>query len=125
MYIYIYTYIYFFCFVGSRGDKFQKRTPHVNFLHTLNVLHCRVGELQISIMTQDANLLHLFNVLSCCRARKRHFKHDSRCQVGSYVEHSVLCGQGTKSIRMTIRMTRQANLLHMLNVLCCRVEGGK
>ena len=71
---------------------------------------------------------HLFNVLSCCRGRKRHFKHDSKCQVGSYVEHSVLCGEGTKSIRMTnvtIRMTRQVNLFHMLKVLCCRVEGGK
>ena len=111
--------------VGSRGDKFQKRTPHVNFLHMLNVLQCRVDELQISIMIQDANFLHLFNVLSCCRGRKKHFKHDSRCQVGSYVEHSVLCGEGTKSIIMTSRMTRQVNLLPMLNVLCCRAEGGK
>ena len=107
------------------GEKFQKRVPHVNFLHTLNVLHCRVDELQISIMTQNANFLHLFNVLSCCRGRKRQLKHDSRCQVGSYVEHSLSCGEGTKSTIMTSRMTRQVNLFHMLNVLCCRAEGGK
>ena len=98
----------------------------------LNVVFCRGQNVYIawlgpiSIMTHDANFLHLFNVLSCCRGRKRHFKHDSRCQVGSYVEHSVLCGEGTKSIIiMTSRMTRQVNLLHMLNVLCCRAEGGR
>ena len=91
--------------LGPGGINFKKRTPHVNFLHTLNVLHCGVDELQISLTTQDAIFLHLFNVLSCCRGRKRHFKHDSRCQVGSYVEHSVLCGEGIKSIRMTIKMT--------------------
>ena len=114
-----------YCLVGSRGDNLKKKTLHVNFLHTLNVLHCRVDELQISIMIQDANFLHLFNVLSCCRGRKRHFKDDSRCQAGSYVEHSVLCGEGAKIIIMTSRMTRQVNLLHMLNVLCWRAEGGR
>ena len=77
------------------GDPNFKKGLHMSiFFHTLNVLHCGIDELQISIMTQDANSLHLFNVLfnvlSCTRGRKRHFKHDSRCQVGSFVEHSVL-----------------------------------
>ena len=115
----------YIAWLGPGGINFKKKTPHVNFLHTLNVLHCRVDELQISIMTQDADFLHLFNVLSCCRGRKRHFKHDSRCQVGSYVEHSVCVEKGLNIMTMTSRMTRQVNLLHMLNVLCCRAEGGR
>ena len=45
--------------------------------------------------------------------------------IGSFEHSVVLCGEGIKCIRTTVRMTRQVNLFHMLNVLCCRVEGGK
>ena len=34
-------------------------------------------------------------------------------------------GEIYKNDYVTIRMTRQVNLFHMLKVLCCRVEGGK
>ena len=63
-------------------------------------------------MTRNVTTLSLLNVLFCCTGRKGQFKHDSRCQVGSYMLNVAFCG-GAWGVN------QHANFVHMLNALLC------